>query len=198
MPVSKSFPELGGRLQLPIPKGEGALSYHFRRVDIKTYGLNEIAENRFGLDMRLDVTVGLWFESSWTHLSGNTGELTNQQMATLGTDYTLGIGNGLGLTFEQFFYSFSEKGINFDNSLNFSGLNLSYPLTMFDNISTMLYYDWKNNNTYNFLNWQRQLNHLTFHLIGYWNPGLIGLPSQMGATNRFAGKGLQVMVVWNH
>ena len=160
--------------------------------------LKEIPENRFGLDVRFDVTVGLWFEGSWTRLNHDMGDLTNQQMATLGMDYTFGIGSGLGLTFEQFFYSYGEKGIHFGNALNFSGLNLSYPLSMFDNISAMVYYNWKNNTTYNFLNWQRQLNHFTFHFIGYWNPGLIGLPSQMGTTNRFAGKGLQVMVVWNH
>lgn len=198
VPVSESFPEFGGRAQLPIPKGEGALSYHFRKADVSAYGLDEIAENKFGLDVRLDVTVGLWLESSWTKLNRNLGALTNQQMLTLGTDYTFGIGNGLGLTFEQFFYSYSEKGIDFDNALNFSGLSLSYPLGMFDNISAIIYYDWKNNNTYNFLNWQRQLNDFTFYLIAYWNPEQYNMPSQMGSTDRFSGKGLQLMVVWNH
>ena len=86
-PFIQFVPEIGGRVQIPIPKGEGALSYHFREADASAYGLEKIAENRFGLDVRLDATVGLWFESSWTHLNGDMGELTNQQMATLGTDY---------------------------------------------------------------------------------------------------------------
>ncbi len=197
-PVSRSFPELGGRIQLPVPRGEGALSYHFRKADAAIFGLNEVAENRFGFDLRLDVTVGLWLEGTWTHLNDNVGELTNQQMMTLGADYTFDIRNGVTTTFEQFFYSFSEKGIDPDNSLNFSGLHISYPLTLLDNLSAIVYYDWKERHFYNFLNWQRQLNSLTFHLIGYWNPRQYGIPSQMGATDRFAGKGLQLMVVWHH
>lgn len=196
IPVTGSFPELGGRVQLPVPKGEGAFSYHFRKADGDTFGLDEMAENRFGFDLRLDITVGLWLETSWTHLNGNAGELTNQQMMTLGTDYTFDIGNGLATTFEQFFYSYSEKGIDPDNSLNFSGLHISYPLTLLDNLSTMVYYDWKEQNFYNFLNWQHQLNNITFHTIAYWNPKQFGIPSQMGASGRFAGKGFQLMVVW--
>lgn len=198
IPVSRSFPELGGRIQLPVPKGEGALSYHFRKADASAYGFEKIGENRFGLDIRLDVTIGLWFESVWTHLNGNVGELTNQQMMTLGTDYTFNIGNGMATTFEQFFYSYSEKGIDLDNSLNFSGLHISYPLTLFDNLSAMVYYDWKEQNFYNFLNWQHQLNNITIHTIGYWNPKEFGIPSQMGTSGRFAGKGLQLLVVWHH
>jgi len=198
LPSSSSFPEIGGRVQIPIPKGEGALSYHFREADASAYGLEKIAENRFGLDVRLDATVGLWFESSWTHLNGDMGELTNQQMATLGTDYTFGIGNGLGLTFEQFFYSYGERGIDFNRSLNFSGLNLSYPLSMADNLSAMVYYDWGNQRFYNFLNWQHQRNNVTFYLIGYWNPSEFGIPSQMGTGSRFAGKGIQLIIAWHH
>lgn len=198
IPVARSFPELGGRVQLPVPKGEGALSYHFRKADTSALGLEEINENRFGFDLRLDVTVGLWLETSWTHLNGNMGELTNQQMVTVGTDYTFDIGNGLGTTFEQFFYSYSEKGIDLGYSLNFSGLHFSYPLTLLDNLSAMVYYDWKEHNFYNFLNWQRQLNNITFHTIAYWNPKTFGIPSQMGTSGRFAGKGLQLMIVWHH
>lgn len=200
VPVTKSFPELGGRIQLPVPKGEGAFSYHFRKTDMEmgTFGLKEISENRFGFDLRLDVTVGFWLESSWTHLNASAGELINQQMATLGTDYTFDIGNGLTTTFEQFFYAYSQKRINPHNSLHFSGLHTSYPITLLDNLSAMVYYNWKEQNFYNFLDWQHQLNNITIHTIAYWNPQQIGIPSQMGTSQRFAGKGLQLMVIWHH
>lgn len=198
IPVSRSFPELGGRLQLPLPSGEGALSYHFRKADANMYELGEIAENRFGLDVRLDVVVGLWFESSWMRLNREMGELTNQQMSTLGMDYTFNIGSGLGLTFEQFFYSYGENGIDLNQSLNFSGLNLSYPFSMADNLSAMVYYDWENRRFYNFLNWQHQRDNVTFYTIGYWNPDEFGIPSQMGAVSRFAGKGIQFIIAWHH
>lgn len=195
-PVSKSFPELGGRVQVPIPSGEGALSYHFRKAN--TPQLNTIAENRFGLDLRLDVTIGLWLESTWTHLNQNMGELTNQQMATLGMDYTFGIGNGLGLTFEQFFYSHSRKGINLNQSLNFSGMNISYPVSIANNLSAMLYFDWKSKRLYNFVNWQHQRNNVTYYIIGYWNHNELGIPSQMGSASRFVGKGIHVILAWHY
>ena len=195
---SRSFPEIGGRAQVPVPKGEGAVSWHFRKADLQAPVSNDIFENRLGLDLRLDVTVGLWLESSWTHLNLDSGDFTNQQMLTLGTDYTFTIGNGLNATFEQFFYSYSKKGVNPENAISFSGIALSYPLTMPDNLSAMVYYDWKNRNFYNFLHWQRQLNHITFYLIGYWNPRHYAIPLQMDASGRYEGKGLQLMVVWYH
>ncbi|MDY9918182.1 hypothetical protein SAMN05216365_10193 [Porphyromonadaceae bacterium NLAE-zl-C104] len=104
----------------------------------------------------------------------------------------------MATTFEQLFYSYSEKGIDPHNSLNFSGLHISYPLTLLDNLSAMIYYDWKEQNFYNFLNWQHQLNNITFHTIAYWNPKQFGIPSQMGTSGRFAGKGFQLMIVWHH
>lgn len=197
-PSSRSFPEVGGRAQIPISHGEGAVSYHFRKADPQISVLEDISENRFGFDLRFDVFVGLWLEGSWTNLNRDAGDFSNQQMLTLGTDYTFGIGNGLNATFEQFFYSYSEKGVDPDNAISFSGLALSYPLTMLDQLSAMVYYDWENRNFYNFLHWQRQLDQITFYLIGYWNPRQYAIPSQMTSTNRFEGKGLQLMVVWYH
>ncbi len=159
---------------------------------------NSIGENRIGLDVRLDVTVGLWAEATWTHLNKNMGVLTNQEMLTLGTDYTFAIGNGLGLTFEQFIYASDQKAFAMDNTLSLSGISLSYPLTLFDNLRTVAYYDWNNTEGYYFADWQRQLNHFTFHIMAYWNPDKVRLITQSLSSNRFAGKGIQLMVVWNH
>ncbi len=203
IPTSSRYPEAGGRAQLPVPRGEAALSYHFRVADAsdlgaylpETYG--DVGENRIGFDMRLDVTVGLWLETSWTRLNKDFGILTNQEMITLGTDYTFGIGNGLAATFEQLVYSNDRYAFGFANTTTFSGLSLSYPVGMFDNISAMIYYDWTNNGSYNFINWQRQLNHITLYVMAYWNPATYQIPAQ-AESNRFAGKGLQVMLVWNH
>lgn len=199
MGSSNRMPELGGRVQLPIPKGEGALSYHLRKADpgILMPLRDAVTENRIGFDIRLDMTVGLWLETSWTHLSQPVGDYTNQQMLTLGTDYTFDIGNGLGLTFEQLFFTYGPGGVSMDNMLSFSAINLSYPVNLVDNVGAIVYYDWTNNNSYNFLRWQRQLNDFTFFLISYWNPKQNFMPSQM-AVERFIGKGVQVMVVWNH
>jgi hypothetical protein len=69
---------------------------------------------------------------------------------------------------------------------------------MIDNLSAMTYYDWTNNDSYIFLNWKRQFNHISFYLMGYWNPKTYILPGQSAGNSRFAGKGLQIMLVWNH
>src|SRR5690554_7961666 len=105
-------------------------------------------------------------------------------MATLGTDYTFGIGNGLGLTFEQFFYSSGERGIDFNRSLNFSGLNLSYPLSMSDNLSAMVYYDWGRLRFYNFLNSHHHRNIVNLYLIGCCHPSELDCPSQLANGSR--------------
>ena len=85
-----------------------------------------------------------------------------------------------------------------DNTLSLSGISLSYPLTLFDNLRTVVYYDWNNTEGYYFADWQRQLNHFTFHVMAYWNPDKVRLITQNLSSNRFAGKGIQLMVVWNH
>ncbi len=203
VPTSKSYPEGGGRVQLPIPHGEAAISYHFRMADVQELSAyipvdhDDIRENRLGFDMKLDMVVGLWVEASWTHLGENLGMFTNQEMITLGTDYTFGIGNGLVLTFEQLIYANDQTAFAFDQNTNFSGLSLSYPIGVFDNLSAMIYYDWTNADVYTFLNWQKQFNNITFYLMGYWNPKTYYIPTQAG-SDRFTGKGLQLMVVWNH
>lgn len=204
LPTSKHIPEVGGRFQMPITIGEAALSYHFRSADASSFApfipnaKQRIGEHRVGLDIKLDLVVGLWAEASWTHLSKNIASFTNQEIVTLGTDYTFGIGNGLAATFEQLVYSNDEKAFRFDNTITLSALSLSYPFTMFDNLSAIAYYDWTNKDFYSFINWQKQFNNLTFYLMGYWNPKQYALPTQPSEANRFAGKGLQFMVVWNY
>lgn len=203
IPTSQSIPEIGGRAQFPLSRGEIALSYHFRESDFSKgqfatiLPYDKIPENRFGFDIRLDRVIGLWLEGSWTHLSKNAGDFTNQEMFTLGGDYTFGVGNGLAVTFEQLLYSYDEKAFSFDNAATFSGLMLSYPVTIFDDVSAVFYYDWKNSDIYSFLNWKHQWNNIALHGMFYWNPKNTVLPGQMG-NDRFYGKGVQVMVVWNH
>jgi hypothetical protein len=204
-PSRKRSPEVGGRVQAPVPSGETALSYHYRTAGVSALpgsavplSFEQTGEHRFGFDVRLDVVVGLWFETSWTKASRDLDIYTNQEMMTLGSDYTFGVGNGLTATFEQLLFSYDRRAFGFENTITFSGLSLSYPIGMLDNLQAITYYDWENRNTYCFLNWKRQFNHFTFYLMGYWNPQNYGLPGQSAGNNRFAGKGLQLMVVWNH
>ena len=197
---AQRLPEFGGRFQSPVNKGEAGLSYHFRVADTRTLGttMSEMPEHRIGLDGKWDVGVGLWYEVAWIQKSANTGPLTNQELITIGTDYTFGIGNGLNLMFEQFLYAYDRKPFGFSNAITMSALSLSYPVGMFDNISALVYHDWVNHKVYNFLNWKKQFKMLNLYTMVYWNPSQSLLPQQQGTFNQFSGKGVQVMLVYNH
>ena len=208
-------PEAGGRVQFPINKGETAFSYHTRKIDVVNYfnenGLSIFfpanppdltREHRFGFDIRADVILGLWFETSLTYLTEWINlpvnfSLKNQLMTTIGADYTIGIGNGLGITLEHLHYSFGNKVFDFNENINFTALNLTYPVSLFGNANAILYYDWKNKGLYSFAGFNYQIKEITLYLMGYWNPKINALPMQSG-TERFSGKGVQVMAVWNY
>ncbi|MBT6007449.1 MAG: hypothetical protein HOG79_17140, partial [Prolixibacteraceae bacterium] len=123
---------------------------------------------------------------------------TNQQILNIGADYTFGIGNGIYVIYEQLFASYGEKAFSFKNTTSFSLLNLSYPIGMFDNLSAIVYYDWTNNKSYNFINWQKQFDKISLFFMGYWNPEVFQIPTQTTDQNLYGGKGIQVMFVFNH
>ena len=190
-------PEAGGRYQHPIPLGEAALSYHYRQVESLNNSFLS-PEHRLGLDVRMDYEVGMWMEGSWVHLPKSMPSFRNQTMLTVGMDYTLPMGNGVGLTAEHLFFSVGDRAFSSQRQTNFSALSLNYPLTMFDSLSAFVYYNWDASNVYSFVNWQKQLNAFTFHLIGYWNPSDYVVPGQGVDNTLFAGAGVQCMVVWYH
>lgn len=201
--TDQQYPEFGGRYQSPLGGGETAFTYHFRVADTRKFdspsiAFDEVAENRFGIDGKWDVGVGLWFEAAWITKSKNVGSLTNQQIFNVGLDYTFGIGNGLNMVFEQLLFSFDRKPFAFSANYWFSGLATSYPVSIFDNLQAIIYYDWMNNSFYNFINWGKQFNKFDFNLMAYWNPEIYNMPAQNTDRMLYGGKGLQVMVVYNH
>ena len=201
--TEKNIPEFGGRLQIPVPRGEVAFSYHHRVAngsnlsDLKKT-IGRISENRFGFDTKFDMIIGWWVEISWSNYNKNAGLYSNQEIINLGTDYTFGLGNGLSVKYEQLIASSDETPFIFKNSTTFSLLNLSYPIAIFDNLSAIIYYDWINNRAYNFLNWQKQFNKFTFYLMGYVNPKEYNIPTQDAGEILYAGGGIQLMAVFNY
>jgi hypothetical protein len=201
--TTKNKIEFGGRLQLPLSIGEMGLSYHQRKADFSEVApeissFTEIPDYRIGFDTKLDVVVGLWLEGSWVFKDADLGIFKNQEIINMGTDYTFGMGNGLSATFEQLVMSYDEKAFSFDNVTSFSLLNLSYPIGMFDNLSAIIYYNWTDNKAYNFINWQKQFDKITLFVMAYWNPKEYQIPTQNTEQTLFAGKGIQLMFVWNH
>jgi len=198
------IPELGGRIQSPIPGGEGGISYHFRNADSRDLGgivnpYSKIPENRIGIDAKWDWVVGIWLEAVWVNSAKDLGPFKNQEIFTAGMDYTFGIGSGLHITMEHMLAAFDQSAFQFSQTSNFTALSASYPIGMFDNLNVIVYYDWTNNNLYNFINWFKQFNNYSIYLMGYLNPKNNQL-SFLGTSgeNLFKGAGMQLMFVWNH
>jgi len=201
--TNKNIPEFGGRYQQPLKQGELAFSYHHRTADSRHLGIDslsfdKIPENRIGLDGKWDVLVGLWFEASWIHKQKNIGQLTNQTQFNIGTDYTFGVGNGLNVVVEQLITSFDEKAFDFKKPSNLTAATVSYPLGLFDNISTVFYYDWSGKSLFTFVNWSKQFPKITMNVMGYWNTTNTQVIRQNSGANSFNGKGIQIMLVYNH
>lgn len=204
VPVNRSVPEFGGRIQVPVPQGETAFSYHHRTADnsgMIIFGdqqFEKIPEDRFGFDAKWDLVTGIWLEGSWTRKRKNIGSFTNQEIFNAGIDYTFGMGSGLYAAYEHLLLSYDSKPFRFSETTSFSLLTMSYNIALFDKISAIVYYNWTNNTIYNFMSWQKQLNKIVFYVMGYINPVDYQLPAQTASKNSFAGKGVQIMLVYNH
>ncbi|MBZ0242644.1 MAG: hypothetical protein K8F24_05475, partial [Bacteroidales bacterium] len=144
---NSKIPEFGGRVQLPVPRGEIGVTYHHRNANSKNMqgfpAYDNIPENRFALDGKWDIEVGLWFEAVHINKAKNMGMLSNQSYLTLGIDYTFGLGNGLNMALENMLSAYDQDAFAFKNTANMTATSLNYPLGYFDNISVMLYYSWE-------------------------------------------------------
>jgi hypothetical protein len=201
---NRHYPEWGGRIQYPVPRGEIGLSGHMRTADARILGDSfqddsQVREGRIGIDGKWDWMVGLWFEGAWIHNSRSLGPYTNQTLLTLGSDYTFGIGNGLTVLCENLWFAYAESGPDLAGSRAFSGLSLSYPLSAFDRLSAILYADWKRDEFYRFATWRKEYDSFSINLMLFWNPELLTMPGQStGGSASFAGRGGQIMLIYNH
>jgi hypothetical protein len=203
IPANKKIPEYGGRIQVPVPRGEAAISYHHRAanntgMEIFSKYDDKIPEDRFGFDARWDLITGFWIEGTWTRKRIYLGTLTNQEIVNAGIDYTFGLGNGLYIAYEHLLLSYDQKAFEFANRMSFSLLTLNYPIGLFDRVGAIIYYNWTNNTIFNFITWQKQYDNIVLYIMGYWNPEVYSLPAQTVSSNYFAGKGIQIMFVFNH
>jgi len=204
-PSDKSSLEYGGRIQYPILSGEIGFSFHLRKIDLSkrastdlVYLKKIIPESRFALDGKWDIGVGLWFEGALFHQKDEELLFDFQKMLTLGTDYTFAVGNGIHVLSEYFTVETSKKIFQRGDGGKFFAFLADYPAGLIDQVFGIFYYDWENKNLYRFLHWQRTYDNWSFHLMGFWNPERILLYQQQTDKNFFAGKGVQIMVVFNH
>lgn len=212
--------EYGGRFQHPVLTGEIAVSYHHRKMDLEK-GLRSLLssisgdippgfnpryaladktapEDRFGLDAKWDMELGVWFEGVLLHQDIEALPLKYQRLVTLGCDYTIGLGNGLHILGEYFIFEASDDAFGSGEGFEFSALSANYPLGLVDTITGILYYDWENEDWYRFINWQRTYDNWRFHLIGFWNPQRFQIFQTQDTASTFAGKGVQLLIVFDH
>lgn len=197
-------PEVGGRFQMPAGPGELALSTHYRKANVQSLfstapDRTYLNESRIGLDGKWDIGIGIWFESGVTLLDANSYYLPQVQDAwNVGADYTLPVANGIGVTVEYFRYHAGQQFLTGGNTINLIGSMFTYPVSILDNVSAMVFYVTGSGLLYNYLSWSRTYDNWSLYAIGFWNPEnnqLLTLNSQ--GRNLFAGKGIQLMVNYN-
>ncbi len=197
--------EYGGRMQIPVSKGEMGLSFHHREADYSSFyqdtqhsGPSHFPENRIGLDGKWDLGPGLWYEYVVKKNDPDNGVLEQwETYLDVGLDYTFGIGNGLNMTTEFFRYNNKDswKGENKQN--NFSVLALNYPFGLFNRITAAVYYNLTANEWYRFVNFRRDYDYWSFYAMFFWNPERFYLYSITNDRNLMSGKGIQLMAVVN-
>jgi hypothetical protein len=205
VPSERKSPEYGGRLQVPFLKGELALSYHHRRMNTQSSLIplpaeekRAVPENRIGLDGKWDIGAGVWFEAVLARQDFAIYPLKYQRYLNFGLDYTFGLGNGLHFLTEYLAVDSSEKAFASEESIRFSAVSLEYPLGLLDRIKAMVFYSWETKDWYRFITWQRVYDKWSFYLIAFWNPEEYRIYASQQGKNFFAGKGIQIMAVFNH
>jgi hypothetical protein len=216
-PTERGTVEYGGRIQSPLWTGEMGATYHHRRADQASLAAAlvppavppvagavpaalpaAVPEDRFALDGKWDIGIGLWFEAALTHRENALRAMAYRRLWTVGGDYTVGIGNGLYITTEYFTLDNPAKPLGPAAGLHFSGLSMTYPVGIVDQVSVIAYRDWRGHEWYRILTWQRKYDNWIFYLLGFWNPDTIRMYGDISGSNAFAGTGLQFMVVFNH
>lgn len=198
------IPELGGRVQLPLFKGEVAATYHYREGTFNESFMDTLTnqdgfcENRYALDGKFDFGIGLWFEAALIHQKLDFTNLRYKQLINIGADYTFNIGNGLSIITEYFTYMQTKELFGNGDGLEFIASSISYPINIINNIQAFVYYDITNNDYYRFVNFSWTYDNWMIYIMGYWNPENYQIYQNIGDANLYSGYGAQLMIVFNH
>jgi hypothetical protein len=206
-PPDRKTPEFGGRIQVPLFKGELGAAYHHRKSVITdlvravdtaaAVSVAPVPEDRFGLDGKWDLGVGLWLEGSLVHQKTTRLPTPYQLALDAGLDYTFGVGNGLTAMVEHVRFESRAQLFTRGSTLSLSGLLLRYPLGLLDELTGISYFDWRDRRTYGFLTWTRTYDKLSFNTILFWSPRQpLAFPGQPGASS-YAGKGVQLLLAYH-
>lgn len=172
--------EYGGRVGVSSSWGESGLSFDLRETDFTAQDSIPISEYRFGLDQRVDGFMGGWLEAELSVLddelwsSGQNGSFIDPRYrgaATLGGDYTFGLGNGLyalaelSLLWKQQNHGLAEGKLPGFTSDWRGALMLNYPLGLLDSLVLLGTYNNGSAGRYNAsLSWRRTYDKLSWDL----------------------------------
>jgi len=198
LPTASGNPELGGRLQYPVPRGELAATAHSRNVDGSESNVPDYSENRFAVDGRWDIGIGLWFESVIQHQEKTVFAYDWTKMITIGIDYTFGLGNGLYVVLEHMTTALSEEVLGWDEDGNISAVSLNYPIGIMDNITAIGSYSWDQKDYYQYLRWLRTYDTLALSLSLSYYPEITGNEYGLNQGINKGGYGAGFMIIFNH
>lgn len=199
--TNSQVPEFGGRLQLPTKKGEIALSFHQRTASTAGHtflpAYDKIPEQRVGIEGKWDLGVGLWFELAYVRKHKDLDVFTHQTLLNIGVDYTLPIGNGLGVTLEHLTATYDQSFLAVTAPAHITATLFTYPLSLFGSLSTVGVYSWEGGDVTFQLNYAHQFPKWTGYVMLFQNPAM-----QLGIQNnelvsQFQGPGIRLMVVKN-
>ena len=191
--TKEKTPEVGGRIQYPLGNAEIAFTAHHRSVQQEG-----IAENRIALDGFWDVGVGLWFESAIVHADLNGDTLDYQSFLTLGMDYTFPAGNGLHVLGEHLLLTVGDAPFDQDTKTELSGILISYPMGIMDQLSFFNFYNWDLDLPFHYLSWMRTYDRWMIHLSGFWSSEEKPSAEVNQSMANFSKKGVQLMIIFNH
>ena len=182
------------------------MTTHFRKADpdLGRMGLEipihmeSVQEKRIGLDGKWDIGPGVWFEGALVHQNLPIKAYQYRRLTTVGMDYTFDVGNGIYVMAEYLTVSISNQMFKSGMDSNLSACMIRYPVGLLDQWSFMQYYDWEKSESYWMINWNRSWDNWQIYFLGFWNPDTTQLPQMQSENNFFLGKGLQVIVVFNH
>jgi len=197
-PSVKDHPEFGGRLQYPVWRGELAATLYTRTVDASEFDGGDFRESRFALDGRWEAIVGMWCETLLQHQQSDYVAYPWTTMATLGLDYTFGIGNGLYVLAEHQVTLQSAAAFGFDEETHLSAFSVSYPLGLFDTLTAYSYYAWEPQAYSQHVSWQRSYDNLVINVSLFRYPDADGKRDESRRNTFRTGYGGQVMVVYYH
>jgi hypothetical protein len=191
----KNIPEFGGRIQTPVLIGEMAATFHTRMADAGTF---EYRENRYAIDGRWDIGIGIWFESAVQQSRSTLLPYEWNKMITIGADYTIPAGNGIYILGETLSSSASDNILTNNMDQEVSALMLTYQIGVLDNIIVQEYLTWQGKDLYQYYNWQRTYDNIIISaaLFHFPESGKGFLPSNQSLPA--AGYGAQLMLIYNY